>query len=78
LENLLIFGFQWQMAEISEEDRIANLYKAIISFGNHKGRHPPELLTKLVLGNVIHGYAVPLSLDKITCLPSICMAPLNI
>ena len=36
LENLLIFGSQWQTAEIPEEDRIANLYEAL-SFGNHKG-----------------------------------------
>ncbi len=33
---------------------------------------------KLVMGNVIHGYAIPLPLDKIIQIPHICMAPLNI
>ena len=74
LENLLISGSQWQMAETPKEDRIANLYKAL-SFGNHKGASSqPELLMKLVSGNVIHGYAVPLPLGKIARLPGICMA----
>ena len=78
LENLLIFGSQWQRAEIPKEDRIANLHEAL-NFGNHKGASSqPEILTKLVSGNIIHGYAVPLPLGKITHLPGICMAPLNI
>jgi hypothetical protein len=33
---------------------------------------------KLVTGDIIHGYAIPLPLDKIIQIPHICMAPLNI
>ncbi len=57
---------------------MANLLEAL-SFGNHKGApSQPELLKELVISDVVHGYALPLPLNKITCIPGICMAPLNI
>jgi hypothetical protein len=57
---------------------VANLFEAL-SFGNHKGASSqPELLKELVTSNFIHGYALPLPLDKITRIPGVCMAPLNI
>ncbi len=57
---------------------MANLLEAL-SFGNHKGASSkPELLKELVTSNVIHRYALPLPLDKITRIPGVCMAPLNI
>ena len=78
LKKLLEFGSQWPTTSISEEDRVANLLEAQ-SFGNHKGASSqPELLKELVTSDVIHGYALPLLLDKITCIPGVCMAPLNI
>ena len=62
---------------VSEEERVANLLEAL-SFGNHKGASSQlELLKELVTSNVVHGYALPLPLDKITCIPGVCMAPLN-
>jgi hypothetical protein len=78
MEQLLLEGSKWLMAPTPEECRIADLNKAI-EFGNHKGAtSQPELLRELVTGDVIHGYALPLPLNKIKNIPSICMAPLNI
>jgi hypothetical protein len=78
LEKLLEFESQWPTTPISEEDGVVNLLKAL-SFGNHKDASwQPELLKELVTSNVIHRYALPLPLDKITCIPGICMAPLTI
>jgi hypothetical protein len=52
------------MDPISEEERIADVKEAL-QFGNHKGaKSQPELLKKLVTGDVIHGYSLPLPLDK--------------
>ena len=69
------------MADVSDlqRGRIADLREAL-RFGNHKGAssQPGELLKELVTSNVVHGYALPLPLDKITCIPGVCMAPLNI
>jgi len=78
LTNLLKLGSQWPTTPISEEDRVADLLEAL-SFGNHKGASSqPKLLEELVTNDVVHGYALPLPLDKITRIPGICMAPLNI
>ena len=78
LTKLLKFGSQWLTSPISEENRMADLLEAL-SFGNHKGASSqPELLKELVTSDVVHGYALPLPLDKITCIPGVCMAPLNI
>ncbi len=38
----------------------------------------PELLLKLVLGDIIYGYGIPLPLHKLTQIPDVCMAPPNI
>jgi hypothetical protein len=78
LEKILKHGLQWPASPISEENRIADLREAL-EFGNHKGASTqPDLLLKLVSGDVAHGYALPLPLDKITRIPGICMASLNI
>ncbi len=78
LEKILKHGSQWPTSPISKEDRIADLHKAL-EFGNHKGASTQtDLLLKLVSGDFTHGYALPLPLDKITQIPGICMAPLNI
>ena len=58
--------------------RIGDLKEAL-KFGNHKGaKSQPDLLKRLVTGDVIHGYSLPLPLDKIKRIPHVCMAPLNI
>jgi hypothetical protein len=75
---MLTHGLQWPTEPITEEDRAADLIEAL-KFGNHKGATTkPELLLKLVSGDVKYGYALPLPLGKIKRLPGICMAPLNI
>jgi hypothetical protein len=76
--NMLAHESQWPTKPITKEDRVADLIKAL-NFGNHKGAtSPPEILLKLVLGNIKYGYALPLSLGKIRRIPGICMSPLNI
>ncbi len=66
------------MTSIPEECRIADLNEAI-ELGNHKGTiSQPELPQELVTRDVIHGYAIPLPLNKIKNIPSVCMAPFNI
>ena len=78
MKEMLAHGSQWPTEPITEEDRTADLIKAL-EFGNHKGATTqPELLLKLVSGNVKFGYALPLPLGKIKRIPGICMAPLNI
>jgi hypothetical protein len=78
MKDLLEFGSCWPTEPIPEKDRITDLDKAL-KFGNHKGATTqPELLLKLVSGDVKHGYALPLPLNKIKQIPRICMAPLNI
>ncbi len=78
LNEMLAHGSQWPTESITEEDRAADLIKAL-KFGNHKGATTkPELLLKLVSGDVKYGYALPPPLGKIKRIPGICMAPLNI
>jgi hypothetical protein len=78
MREMLAHGSQWPTEPITKEDRAADLIKAL-KFGNHKGATTqPEFLLKLVLGDVKHGYALPLPLGKIKRIPGICMAPLNI
>ena len=78
MKSILENGAEWPMDPISEESCIADVKEALL-FENHKGAiSQPELLMKLVTGDVIHGYSLPLPLDKIKRLPHVCMAPLNI
>jgi hypothetical protein len=64
MEFILENRAQWPTDPISEEERIADVKEAL-QFGNHKGaKSQPELLKKLVTGDVIHGYSLPLPLDK--------------
>jgi hypothetical protein len=80
MEKLILSGSQWPTEPISEEDRIADLQEAL-KFANHKrASSKPKLLRELITKYVIHlhGYMFPLPLDKITKIPILCMAPLNI
>ena len=77
-KNLLNNGSIWPLAEISEEERIKDVEEAL-TFGNHKGATTkPDLLKLLVNNDVIHGFALPLHLDKIIRIQGILLAPLNI
>jgi hypothetical protein len=78
MREMFAHGSQWPTEPITKEDRAADLIKAL-KFGNHKGATTqPELLLKLVSGDVKHEYALPLPLGKFKRIPGICMAPLNI
>ena len=78
MESIFKNGAQWPTDPISEDKPIADVKEALI-FGNHKGaKSQPELLRKLVTGDVIHGYSLPPSLNKMERIPHVCMAPLNI
>jgi hypothetical protein len=76
--NMLAHGLQWPTKPITKEDRATDLIK-VLNFGSHKGAtSQPELLLKLVSGNVKYGYTLPLPLGKIRRIHGICMAPLNV
>jgi hypothetical protein len=78
LKNLLEFRSQWQTEPIPKEDRITNLHKAL-SFWNNKGAGSQlKLFFKLVSGDVVVGFGLPLPLSKTTRLSGAYMAPLNI
>jgi hypothetical protein len=78
MKEMLAHGSQWPTEPITKEDRTADLIEAL-KFGNHKGATTkPELLLKLVSGDVKYGYTLLLPLGKIKRQPGICMAPLNI
>ncbi len=65
MKSILKNGSQWPTEPISKEEHIGNVEEAL-QFGNHKGaQSQPELLLKLVTGDVIHGYVIPLPLNKI-------------
>jgi hypothetical protein len=50
-----------------------------LAFGNHKGAtNNPDLLEELVKKDVIHGYGIVLPLNKMTKIPGVVMAPMNI
>jgi hypothetical protein len=77
-KNLLSNGSVWPLAEISKEERFKDVEEAL-TFGNHKGTtKQPDLLKLLVNDDIIHGFALPLPLDKIAQIQGILLAPLNI
>ncbi len=77
-KNLLNNESIWPLAEISEEERIKDVEEAL-TFRNHKGAtKKPDLLKLLVNNDIIHGFALPLPLDKIIRIQGILLAPLNI
>jgi hypothetical protein len=76
-KNLLNNELVWPLAEISKEERVKDMEKAL-TFGNHKGAtKQPDLLKLLVNNDVIHGFALPLPLDKLAQIQGILLAPLN-
>jgi hypothetical protein len=53
--------------------------KEALTFGNHTGASSePELLLSLVQNDVVYGFTVPFPLKKMTNIPGILFAPLNI
>ncbi len=69
MKSILKNGSQWPTEPISKEECIGDIEEAL-QFGNHKGaQSQPELLLKLVTSDIIHGYTIPLPLDKIVRIP---------
>ena len=78
MKKLLENGSDWPLDKVSMSDREADLDEAL-AFGNHKGAESnPELLRKLVVKDITHGYALPIPLSAITKLPGAILAPMNI
>jgi hypothetical protein len=68
----------WPLETLSNESRIDNLNKEI-EFGNHKGTKINwNLLTELVAKDVKFRYALPFPLSKVSFIPGVVMAPMNI
>jgi hypothetical protein len=77
-KNILLHGSRWLLTPITESERVGDLQEAT-KFRNHKGTEmQQELLLKLVLDDIIYEYKIPLPLHKLTQVPDICMALLNI
>ena len=71
-------GSNWPLDTITNDHRLADLNEAL-QFGNHKeATNNPSLLKSLVLDDVIHGFVLPLPLDKAHRIQGILLAPLNI
>ena len=77
-ESLLTHGSDWPLANIDDGSRAKDVSEAL-EFGNHKrATENPDLLTSLILDDVIHGFTLPLPLHKITRLRGILLSPMNI
>ncbi len=77
-KRLIENGSDWPVADITEEQRKADVREAL-AFGNHKGAKANyNLLRTLIEDDVSHGYSLPLPLQKIHLLPGILLAPMNI
>ena len=78
MEKILLYGSSWTLEDLDEEEKLSDLKEAL-EFGNHKGAtEKPELLRELVEKDITHGYALVLPLSKITRIPGVLMAPMNI
>lgn len=78
LKSILENGSDWHLEELDEEKRMSDLLEAL-EFGNHKGAsEQPDLLRKLLLKDVLYGYCFTVPMEKLTSIPGICVAPMNI
>ena len=78
LQNLLVNGSVWPLLKLNEDERQKDVDKAL-TFGNHKGASlRKETLRTMISEKVCHSYMLPLPLSKITKIPGILLAPLNI
>ena len=78
MKSILKSGSDWPLDDLSPKMKLRDLREAK-TFGNHKGAESdPVLLRNLIEGDVIHGYALVLPLDKIDRIPGVLLAPMNI
>ena len=77
-KSLLKVGLLWPLLEITEQQKLDDVDKAL-TFTNHKGANlNKDLLKTLIKEDVNHGFILPLTLDKIKQIPGVLLAPLNI
>jgi hypothetical protein len=77
-KRLLNKGSDWPLDDIEDRDREEDVKEAL-TFSNHKGASSkPDLLSSLVRNDVVYGFAIPFPLEKMTNIPGILFAPLNI
>jgi hypothetical protein len=78
MESIFTKDSSWSLEDLNEDHRRQDLEEAL-AFGNHKGvQKHPSYLRKLVEKDAIHGYGLPLPLNKIQDIPGIVLAPMNI
>jgi hypothetical protein len=78
MESILTHGSKWPFIDTSDENRANDVIEAL-TFGNHKGASTkPDLLKKLVQKDVKYGHSVPISLESVTKIPGLILAPMNI
>eukprot|EP00804_Cyclotella_cryptica_P020545 CCRYP_003391-RA/>CCRYP_003391-RA protein AED:0.08 eAED:0.21 QI:0/-1/0/1/-1/1/1/0/170 len=78
LKEILTSGSNWLLEEISEEERKSDLTEAI-QRGNYKGaKEKPDKLRKLIQKDVDYAFGLVVPLEKVTEIPGICLAPVNI
>jgi len=66
------------MEDLDSKSRAEDVTEAL-EFGNHKGAsEKPELLKQLIAKDIKHGYGLVLPLSKITRIPKLLLAPMNI
>ena len=78
MKSILHNGSVFPLTNLDEETRIADLEAALVR-GNHKGaKDKPVLLKKLFGKDVTYAYAAPFPLGKLTRIPGVVIAPVNI
>ena len=78
LKSILENGSDWNLEDLDEEKRKSDLLEAL-EFGNHKGAsEQPELLKELLSKDVDYGYCFTVPIEKLTSIPGICVAPMNV
>ena len=76
--NILKNGSDWPLQDMDNETRASDLIEAL-EFQNHKGAtENQDLLLNLCSKDVKFGYGLVLPLSKVTRIPGILMAPMNI
>ena len=78
METILLNGSDWPMEDLDPKSRADDMTEAL-EFGNHKGAsEKPELLRTLVSKDIKHGYGLVLPLSKVSRIPNLLLAPMNI
>jgi hypothetical protein len=77
MKDILTQGAHSPLTELSEEERLQDLQEAI-TYGNHKSASTEkERVTKELEADVIQGWQLPITLDNITNIPEVIVAPLG-